>query len=453
MASSTAQTIWDFLIGKGLTPAQASGVLGNLKWESGLSTTAYNGREGAIGLAQWEGSRRTALEQFAQERGTSETDLQTQLDFLWNELTGSESGALQSLKQATTASDAASIWQSQYERSAQLDPQRVQYANDFFSAYQSGDLNAATGPQSAGSQQLSPQSDTATSDPVPTEQDYQQSLGDLEKLLTTVPELNTLLHQAMSGKWSTTTFLDKIHQSDWWQTHNDAERQLLGEQFTDRQQYVTTMVNGYNQVYSLASQLGVHLDFPTVKSLALQAIDNSWTQDQLKQQIGAHFSGSPWTGQAAQLDQQLKQLYGEYGLPISPAVLESSIRSLLSGRTTMDTYTQQAITSAKSMYPSLSGQLDTGLTVKQIADPYVTTMSNLLEIAPDTISLQDPTIKKALQGSVIDQGQGKATVSTTPIWQFENQLREDPRWSQTQNAHDTINSALATIGRDWGFLG
>lgn len=115
---SNLDTILAYLRGPlGLPPAQAAAVAGNFQVESGLDPTAENANEGAIGLAQWEGSRRTTLQQFAASRGTSETDLTTQLDFLGSELHGSEAGAFQQLMAATDPASAAAAFDQFYERS------------------------------------------------------------------------------------------------------------------------------------------------------------------------------------------------------------------------------------------------------------------------------------------------------------------------------------------------
>ncbi len=39
----------------------------------------------------------------------------------------------------------------------------------------------------------------------------------------------------------------------------------------------------------------------------------------------------------------------------------------------------------------------------------------------------------------------------TPIWQFEQQVRTDPRWQYTNNAKDAMSTALLHIGSDFGF--
>jgi hypothetical protein len=115
---SNLDTILAFLRGKGLTPAQAAGVAGNLQVESGFNPAAHNDREGAIGLAQWEGGRRTALDNYAASTGGPETDLTTQLNFLWQELNTSQKGAFQKLLATSDAASAAAVFDQYYERSS-----------------------------------------------------------------------------------------------------------------------------------------------------------------------------------------------------------------------------------------------------------------------------------------------------------------------------------------------
>jgi hypothetical protein len=116
--ATNLQKIMSFLTGKGLTPAQAAGVAGNWTVESSLNPNSVNRAEGAVGLGQWENGRLTNLQNFARARGKSEGDFQTQLDFAWSELQGSENVAYRALLTATTPAEAATIFDKQYERSA-----------------------------------------------------------------------------------------------------------------------------------------------------------------------------------------------------------------------------------------------------------------------------------------------------------------------------------------------
>ena len=116
----------DFLQGKGLTRAQAAGVVGSLMQESGLSTTAKNPSSGAYGIGQWLAGRKTNL--LNSGAGNS---LRGQLNFLWSELQGPESAALDRLKGARTVEDAAAAWTWGFERPGRAEanmPNRIQQA-------------------------------------------------------------------------------------------------------------------------------------------------------------------------------------------------------------------------------------------------------------------------------------------------------------------------------------
>lgn len=115
---TTLDTVMSFLKGKGLSTAQAAGLAGNWTVESGLNPASSNPREGAIGIAQWEGGRRAALDKYAAATGGSEKDLTTQLNYAWYELNTSESSALQRLLATNDPGTAASVVDQYYERSS-----------------------------------------------------------------------------------------------------------------------------------------------------------------------------------------------------------------------------------------------------------------------------------------------------------------------------------------------
>ncbi|MBF6341855.1 hypothetical protein IU450_39165, partial [Nocardia abscessus] len=128
--------VYRYLISKhGLTPAQAAGIVGNIQVESGFKTSAYNPGEGAIGLCQWRGGRRQALERFAAARGKPVTDWKVQVDFMMAELRSNESTAYGYLRAARTPAHAAAVFDQYYERSSgEARGQRIAYANSIASA-------------------------------------------------------------------------------------------------------------------------------------------------------------------------------------------------------------------------------------------------------------------------------------------------------------------------------
>lgn len=153
-ASNEAQ-IYGYLISQGFPASDAAGALGNLQVESGFSPTAYNAGEGAIGIAQWEGGRRTALQNYAAAHGGKETDLAMQLGYLGQELKHGYSSVLRTFTTGPVEAPAAAaaIWDADFEASAGTTrTQRVNNAQTIYQQITTGALTptSTTVPGSAG---------------------------------------------------------------------------------------------------------------------------------------------------------------------------------------------------------------------------------------------------------------------------------------------------------------
>jgi hypothetical protein len=108
LQAANTQTAMQFFQSRGYTPVQAAGIVGNLVQESGpLDPTLSHDNGTGVGIAGWRLERRQALRTFAAAKGTGETDFQTQLEFLDQELRTTESGAGGRLKAAQTPAQAA----------------------------------------------------------------------------------------------------------------------------------------------------------------------------------------------------------------------------------------------------------------------------------------------------------------------------------------------------------
>ncbi len=96
-------------------------------------------------------------------------------------------------------------------------------------------------------------------------------------------------------------------------------------------------------------------------------------------------------------------------------------------------------------YPALADDLKAGLSVREAAAPYISTYAQLLEVPDSQVDLNDPLLKKALQG-VNDKGEP----AYTPMWKFEEQLKQDKRWQYTNNAWDEVGSKAMTLMQMFG---
>jgi hypothetical protein len=124
-----------YLVNRGFAPHQAAGILGNLAQESGLNPNAVGDGGAAYGLAQWRGPRRTALINYARQNRRNPNAMDTQLDFLVDELQGTEKRALDSLVSAKTPQEAAIAFSRDYERPGKPNNERrVGLAQRFMNA-------------------------------------------------------------------------------------------------------------------------------------------------------------------------------------------------------------------------------------------------------------------------------------------------------------------------------
>lgn len=99
----------------GIGRAGIAGVLGNAQIESGLRSTAYNAREGAVNFFQYEGGRRSSLQSTASRLGVSEFSAKAGVAELVKELSGPFRSVLNGLRRARSPTGAAALFDSRFE--------------------------------------------------------------------------------------------------------------------------------------------------------------------------------------------------------------------------------------------------------------------------------------------------------------------------------------------------
>ncbi len=133
------------LMSMGFTASAAAGVVGNLVQESGLRTDAIGDNGTSGGLAQWHNERLDALKRFAAARGKKWTDLDTQIEFLAEEMSTSYADTYAKMQSAELPEIAGQIMTDEYEipdpASANY-AQRQANARAAYEAMQSGNKQA-----------------------------------------------------------------------------------------------------------------------------------------------------------------------------------------------------------------------------------------------------------------------------------------------------------------------
>lgn len=194
-------------------------------------------------------------------------------------------------------------------------------------------------------------------------------------------------------------------------------------------------------------QLGVKLSDKQIKSLASQAQSQGWDAATLGEKIAGTGKVTGEEGVAAETINRLKEYARDYGVAYDETWYQQATNSILENKATMETFEQSIKNVAKSRYGAFAEQIDAGLSPMQIASPYIQAVSSVLELDPNSVSLNDPLISKALTNVTED---GKPSV--TPLWQFERELKQDPRWRFTKNAQQELLGTGLKLLKDFGVM-
>lgn len=207
-----------------------------------------------------------------------------------------------------------------------------------------------------------------------------------------------------------------------------------------------SLANIVRSVQRTATKYGIKLSDSEAKNLAAQSIKQGWDAATLGEEVARKGRVEGVTGEAAKAIDDLREYANAYGIAYNDDWYANATKAVLEGRESLDTFQNTIRDTAKSRYGGFAGQIDAGLTTKQAASPYIQSMASILELDPNAINLNDPTITKALTGV---NEQGAPTVM--PLWQFERDLKKDDRWRYTKNAQDELIGTGMQVLRDLGF--
>ena len=139
--------VYNFLLDKGVSPIGAASILGNIEGESGFRPAVVN-EIGASGLCQWLGGRLTNLKALANSKGVDWTDVNVQLEHMWNELESSYPNVKNVILNSTEESELEyAVWYwgryfevyflgSSFEGTKYMSAKRYQYAQKWYKSWQ-----------------------------------------------------------------------------------------------------------------------------------------------------------------------------------------------------------------------------------------------------------------------------------------------------------------------------
>lgn len=263
------------------------------------------------------------------------------------------------------------------------------------------------------------------------------------------PELKALINQAVSGQWTPDRFKAALTASNWYRSKTDAVKQWQELSGRDPAEAANRVRTKQADLAAKASQMGLNISSGRLNQLARDSLSMGWSDQMLSNALASEFHYVPGktSGGAATDETTIRATAGDYGVTLSDGQVGDLVGGLLSGKYTNDHVNDLARDMARSKYPGMKGYLDQGFTVRQVASPYVQSYSQILEKDASSVDLNDPLMQRALQGTP-DPKTGVAAMQG--VYQFEQSLRQDPRWLQTNNAHQSMETTALQIARDFG---
>ncbi len=268
--------------------------------------------------------------------------------------------------------------------------------------------------------------------------------------LNSQPDLKKLFGEAVDQSWSADQFQAQLRGTKWWQDNSNTMRQAALQKSTDPATYNANVSAARIQVQDLASQMGAAISVKQLDSIADQVVTTGLNEEGLRNVLGQYIkfgkSGN-LNGDAGTYENNIKQVAYNQGVTLSDQTIKNQAALIGRGLATQKDFENQIQQQAASAYPAYKNQLAAGSTMMDIAQPYIQSMSQGLEIPAQGIGLTDPLVKQALNG-LDDKGQPTGMDQVD----FQSLVRNDPRWKATQNAQDSLMSAGTKVLTDMGLI-
>jgi hypothetical protein len=130
------------------------------------------------------------------------------------------------------------------------------------------------------------------------------------------------------------------------------------------------------------------------------------------------------------------------GIKLSEAQLKNYSDRVKNGEDIKTIQTQIRNTAGLGQPDTIKKMLADGTDLDTVYDPYRRMMATSLGITPDSITLDDPTLRMAI-------GPDKEM----SLYDYKKAIRQDNRWKYSQEANDEVTNMISQVKRDFGFMG
>lgn len=443
MATLSAAQIYQYARQAGFPPVEAALMTAIALRESAGVTTAYNGvgRDNSVGL--WQINMLAHGDRFG-----SRADLESP---------------------ETNARAAFTLWQQAGFSPWQMVDRSGPFGNTNFAAAAAGtggevtvaQMNGTAGEitggsysQPEGSPAEGGQYSSMTEDPSNyTDEELiayvQEHYGSMSWALGN-PELRDIMFSGIREGWSQSRIQSAVQNSDYYRTTSDNQRSwgvLYATNPGEAGQQLQTQIGDLSR---MARTLGVSITRERLQMVAWNAVSMGWDGEQMQRALLAEAN---WNGRhigefgtIGATVTQVNQLAEAYGLTLDRDRALGMTRDILSGGATMESITAGFKTQAKALFPAFADELDAGMRLADIAQPYMQTASQLLELNPAEMRLTDPLWSAPLTR----RQNGRPSPMSVDEWTTHVMNDQRYGWDRTDNAMSAAASFVDNLGSMFG---
>lgn len=283
-----------------------------------------------------------------------------------------------------------------------------------------------------------------------TKEELASSYGWAYGFLNSNPELKKLFSEAVKGTWTAQKFQAELRDTEWWKSNSETRRQAQMIQKTDPATWNAQLSAAIVQVKQLAAEIGAAIPANKISGIAKNMLETGMDENGMRNALGQYVTftkDGTLTGEAGMHEYTMKQFAYANGVQLSDEAIKKQAQLVVRKLATTEDFENQVRQQAISMYPAYQKQIEAGANVADIASPYMQMMSEELELPYQSLDVSDPTIKQAMNGL---DSTGKPVGMT--LTDFQQTLRNDPRWKETSGALNGVMAASTQVLKDMGLV-
>jgi len=279
-------------------------------------------------------------------------------------------------------------------------------------------------------------------------QEMAERYGFAMSFLKSEPELWKLFQKAYQHGWSADQFVAELRDTKWYKQHNETWRQNALLKSTDPATYRDRLQEIRATLKDMAASMGATLSDHQMDQVAENALMFGWSDAQISNTLADYvkrIKGS-FVGDAGSAQDELEAFARDMGVRVNREWINNAVRNMSDGDWDIQRAKDKITRIAVSQFPNLADDLKSGSTVYDLAAGYLNTKAQLLELNPSQVDLFDKDVRRALSSRDKDGKPGMMT-----LWEFEQKVRSDPAWKETNNGRETIAQGMMKVLQDFGF--